>query len=103
VPPTPYLARCGPGWWCGNLAAGVPGRRGSYRTRKANCLRILTPQAPGQFYPYWTQARVNGVCVWEFGQMTNGNSFGRVKQYGEPTDALGLLEVASPIMRNPSC
>jgi len=68
----------------------------------AGCV-VPPPQAPGHFYPYWTQARVNGACVWEFGQMTNGNSFGREKQYGEPTDALGLLEDASPIMRNPNC
>jgi hypothetical protein len=68
----------------------------------AGCV-VPPPQAPGQFYPYWTQASVNGACVWEFGQMPNGDNFGGDKQYGEPTDALGLLEDASPIMRNPNC
>jgi hypothetical protein len=64
---------------------------------------VPPPQAPGQFYPYWTQARVNGVCVWEFGQMRNGNTFGRDKQYGKFTTALGLPEDASAIMPNPAC
>ena len=61
------------------------------------------PQAPGQFYPYWTQAAVNGACVWEFGQMLNGNTFGGDEQYGTFTTALGLAEDASPITRNPNC
>ena len=60
-------------------------------------------QAPGKFYPYWTLAKVNGTCVWEFGQMTNGKTFGGDKQYGKPTAALGLLELASKIMPNPHC
>jgi hypothetical protein len=60
-------------------------------------------QAPGKFYPYWTQARVNHACVWEFGQMRNGNTFGGDQQYGTFTTALGLGELAGPIMRNPNC
>jgi hypothetical protein len=60
-------------------------------------------QAPGKFYPYWTQARVNHACVWEFGQMRNGNAFGGDQQYGTFTTALGLGELAGPIMRNPNC
>jgi hypothetical protein len=60
-------------------------------------------QAPGHFYPYWTLAHVQGACVWEFGQMPNGNTFGKDKQYGKPTVALGLLEDASPIMHNRNC
>ena len=65
---------------------------------------VLPPkQAPGKFYPYWTQAKVNGTCVWEFGQMKNGNTFGGVKQYGTFTTALGLAEFASKIMPNPHC
>ena len=59
--------------------------------------------APGQFYPYWTLASVKGACVWEFGQMPNGNDFGKDAQYGKFTTALGLPELAGPIMRNPSC
>ena len=64
---------------------------------------VPPPQAPGHFYPYWTQARVHGACVWEFGQMRGGNNFGREKQYGKFTVKLGLPEDASPIMPNPNC
>jgi len=45
-----------------------------------NC--VLPAPGPGNFYPYWTQARVGGACVWEFGNMRNGNTFGGVTQYG---------------------
>ena len=65
----------------------------------AGCV-VPPPQAPGKFYPYWTQAKVHGTCVWEFGQMTNGNTFGGDKQYGTFTTALGLAELASKIMPN---
>jgi hypothetical protein len=68
----------------------------------AGCV-VPPTQAPGHFYPYWTQAMVGGACVWEFGQLTNGNTFGGDKQYGKPTEALGLLEDAGPIMPNPHC
>ncbi|MBV9822935.1 MAG: hypothetical protein JO144_11910 [Actinobacteria bacterium] len=67
----------------------------------AGCV-VPPPQAPGEFYPYWTQATVNDACVWEFGQLHNGNTFGGDKQYGTFTTALGLAEDAGPIMRNPS-
>jgi hypothetical protein len=70
--------------------------------RPAACV-VPPPQAPGHFYPYWTQARVGGACVWEFGQMPNGNTFGKDKQYGRYTDALGLPEDAGPVMPNPDC
>jgi len=65
-----------------------------------NC--VLPPPGPGHFYPYWTQARVGGVCVWEFGNVRNGNTFGGDKQWGKvgPT-TLGAF--ASPIRPNPSC
>jgi hypothetical protein len=64
-------------------------------------------QAPGHFYPYYTQAKVRGACVWEFGQMTNGNTFGQDKEYGKPTVLshiinLGIMD-EGPIMRNPNC
>jgi hypothetical protein len=68
----------------------------------AGCV-VPPTQAPGKFYPYWTLAKVGGTCVWEFGQMTNGNTFGGDKQYGTFTTALGLPEVASKIMPNPHC
>jgi hypothetical protein len=68
----------------------------------AGCV-VPPTQAPGKFYPYWTLAKVNGTCVWEFGQMTNGKSFGGDKQYGKFTTALGLAELASKIIPNPHC
>ncbi|MBV9855839.1 MAG: hypothetical protein JOY82_15205 [Streptosporangiaceae bacterium] len=70
--------------------------------KPADCV-VPPAQAPGKFYPYWTQARVSGACVWEFGQMRNGNTFGGDKQYGTFTTALGLVELAGPIMHNPNC
>jgi hypothetical protein len=65
-----------------------------------NC--VLPPPGPGHFYPYFTQARVGGVCVWEFGNMRNGNTFGGDQQYGQvgPT-TLGAF--ASAIRPNPNC
>ena len=49
-----------------------------------------------------TQARVGGVCVWEFGNVRNGNTFGGDKQYGSvgPT-TLGAF--ASAVQLNPNC
>ncbi len=47
--------------------------------------KVPLPTGPGHFYPYWTQARVGGQCVWEFGNMQNGNAFGGPKQYGHPS------------------
>ena len=32
----------------------------------------MPPKGPGHFYPFFTQAKVGGRCVWEFGNMTNG-------------------------------
>jgi len=63
---------------------------------------VPPPGAPGNFYPYWTQATVGGHCVWEFGQMTNGNTFGGDAQYNGPT-ARFFGTLASPIMANPTC
>jgi hypothetical protein len=60
------------------------------------------PTAPGKFYPFWTQAEVGGQCVWEFGNMDNGASFGGATQYGGPT-ARFFGNLAGPVMANPSC
>ncbi|MDQ6879434.1 MAG: hypothetical protein M3082_17410, partial [Candidatus Dormibacteraeota bacterium] len=60
------------------------------------------PTAPGKFYPYWTQAMVGGQCVWEFGQMANGKSFGGDAQYGVPS-ARFFGNLAGPIKANPHC
>ncbi len=63
---------------------------------------VLPPKGPGHFYPYFTQAKVNGDCVWEFGNMTNGNTFGKEKQYGKVgPGTIGAF--AGPIMANPNC
>jgi hypothetical protein len=67
-----------------------------------NGCRVPPPGAPGTFYPYWTQAMVDGTCVWEFGQMTNGNTFGKDKQYGVASSwFFGNLE--GPVMQLPNC
>jgi hypothetical protein len=42
------------------------------------------PNAPGHFYPYWT---LSGQCDWEFGNVTNGNTFGGDAQYGSAPSA----------------
>jgi hypothetical protein len=63
---------------------------------------VLPPQGPGHFFPYFTQARVGGVCFWEFGNMRNGNTFGGDAQYG----AVGpgtIGAFAGPIRSNPNC
>jgi hypothetical protein len=63
---------------------------------------VLPPQGPGNFYPYWTQARVGGACVWEFGNMRNGNTFGGDAQYGAVgPDTIGAF--AGPVRANPDC
>jgi hypothetical protein len=63
---------------------------------------VLPPQGPGHFFPYFTQARVGGACVWEFGNMRNGNTFGGDVQYG--TVGPGTLGAfAGPVRSNPNC
>jgi hypothetical protein len=62
--------------------------------------RVPPPGGPGHFYPYWTQARVDGTCVWEFGQMTNGNTYGGVKQYGV-SSAWYFGNLESALLPNP--
>ena len=63
---------------------------------------MLPPKGPGNFYPYFTQANVGGVCFWEFGNMRNGNTFGGDAQYGAVgPNTLGAF--AGPIRSNPNC
>jgi hypothetical protein len=79
----------------------APASEASCQPTGAGCA-VPPPGGPGGFYPYWTQARVGGQCVWEFGQMQNGRTFGGTGQYGGPSDYyFGNLE--GPIMSNPSC
>jgi len=42
------------------------------------------PSSPGGFYPYWTLATAakTGACIWEFGNVQNGETFGGDAQYG---------------------
>ncbi len=63
---------------------------------------VLPPKGPGHFYPYFTLARVGPFCVWEFGNMRNGNTFGGDAQYGSVgPGTLGAF--ASPVLGNPRC
>ena len=57
---------------------------------------------PGHFFPFFTLAKVGGRCVWEFGNMTNGRSFGGNKQHGKVgPGTIGAF--VGPIRRQPSC
>jgi hypothetical protein len=66
---------------------------------------VMPPQG-AKFYPYWTQAMVGGSCEWEFGNMTNGNTFSGggpgYKQYGSvgPTTVGAFV---SSILPNTNC
>jgi hypothetical protein len=63
---------------------------------------VPAPGSPGNFYPYWTQARNAGACTWEFGQMQNGNTFGNEAQYGGPSPYFfGNLE--GPVTNTTHC
>jgi hypothetical protein len=63
---------------------------------------VLPPKGPGHFYPFFTQARVKGACVWEFGNMTNGRDFHRDKQYGKVgPGTIGAF--VGRIRQNPQC
>jgi hypothetical protein len=57
---------------------------------------------PGNFYPFWTRARVDGACVWEFGNMRNGNTFGTNRQWGR-VGPRTQGAFASRIRRTPGC
>jgi hypothetical protein len=60
--------------------------------------KVPPPSSPGKFYPYWTLTK---SCVLEFGNMTNGNAFGRFAQYGSVPPKLGYPQLFGPIMNNP--
>jgi hypothetical protein len=63
---------------------------------------VLPPKGPGHFYPWFTLAKVHGSCVWEFGNMHNGNQFGQLRQYGKVgPGTLGAF--AGPVRANPGC
>jgi hypothetical protein len=62
----------------------------------------MPPVGPGSFYPFWTRARVNRACVWEFGNMRNGNTFGGARQYGH-VGPRTLGAFVSRITPTPAC
>ena len=68
----------------------------------ANGNGCVMPPPGAAFYPYWTLARVAGSCMWEFGQMRNGNTFGGDAQYGAVT-ATSMGAFTGPIQPNPGC
>jgi hypothetical protein len=50
----------------------------------------------------WTLAKVGDACVWEFGAMPNGNTFGGDRQYGKVgPGTIGAF--TSQIRNNPHC
>ena len=55
------------------------------------------PGGPGKFYPYWTLTK---SCVWEFGNNTNGNTFGKDAQYGSIKTKIGYPQMFGPVMKN---
>jgi len=59
------------------------------------------PNAPGKFYPYWTLQGSGSSCQWEFGNMTNGNDFGKAAQYGSVPPSASYPELLGPIQKNP--
>jgi hypothetical protein len=59
--------------------------------------KVPPPAAPGHFYPYWT---LTSACTWEFGHMSNGNSFGQAAQYGSVPPKLGYPQLMGPILAN---
>jgi hypothetical protein len=62
---------------------------------------VLPPKGPGHFYPYFTLSSVGGKCVWEFGNMSNGETFGRDLQYGKVgPDTIGAF--SGPVRKNPT-
>jgi hypothetical protein len=60
------------------------------------------PPDGAHFYPYFTLARVNKTCVWEFGDLSNGNSFNGNAQFGS-VGAATQGGFAGPVQANPSC
>jgi hypothetical protein len=63
---------------------------------------VLPPKGPGHFFPFFTLAKAGGTCVWEFGNMPNGRSFGGARQYGKVgPGTIGAF--AGPPRPNPSC
>lgn len=44
----------------------------------------VPPKGPGNFYPYWSETKVNGQCVFEFGNVSSKvTTFGKDSEYGK--------------------
>jgi hypothetical protein len=59
---------------------------------------VPPPGGPGKFYPYWTLTK---SCHWEFGNMTNGKTFGKEAQYGSIIPKVGYPQMFSAVFTNP--
>ena len=58
---------------------------------------VPPPAAPGKFYPYWT---LTSSCLWEFGNVTAGNTFGKTAQYGMINARIGYPQLLGPVKTN---
>jgi hypothetical protein len=62
----------------------------------------VPPPGPGKFYPYWSQVQAGGSCVFLFGNVSAGNTFGKDAQYGtNQFNTLGYPEFIGPSHNNP--
>ncbi len=65
---------------------------------------VPPPNAPGQFYPYWSRVNSFGGCVLEFGNVSSGpgvDPMGGDAQYGRlQIDTLGYPQFLGPIQSN---
>jgi len=67
---------------------------------------VPPPNAPGQFYPYWSRVSGSGSagCTIEFGNVSSGtgvNDYGKDGQYGtDQQPSLGYPEFEGPVMPN---
>jgi hypothetical protein len=63
------------------------------------------PPQGAAFYPFWTLANQQSVCVWNFGNVIAGattNDFGKTAEYGVPDVARFAGTLTSPVMANPA-
>jgi hypothetical protein len=105
VHPSPFLQRMptsgGRPYAAFQFQTDLPATESTCQPTGQGCTAPPT-NAPGHFYPWWTIANVNGSCAIEFGQMRNGNTYGRAAQYGTPSAwFFGTLE--GPFRPTPHC